>query len=110
MTSEIKFQTDEHIPSAVIKGLQRRGIDVLSTKQAGLLGVADEEQLAVATQNRRVFITQDNDFLVLHARNIEHAGIVFVQPGKSIGEIVLGLHFIYQTITTEAMQNHVEFL
>lgn len=41
MSNHIKFQTDEHIPSAVITGLQRRNIDILSTPQAGLLGASD---------------------------------------------------------------------
>jgi predicted nuclease of predicted toxin-antitoxin system len=110
MDNDIKFQTDEHIPSAVIKGLRRRGIDVLSTPEADLRGAADEEQLAFAAQKRRVFVTQDDDFLIIHSQGMEHAGIVFVQPGKSIGYMVRGLHFIFQMMTTDAMQNHVEFL
>ncbi|MBE2201476.1 MAG: DUF5615 family PIN-like protein [Anaerolinea sp.] len=110
MSSNIAYQADEHIPSAVIVGLQRRGIDVWSTRQAGLLGASDEDQLAFATRRQRVIITQDDDFLVLHAQGIEHAGIVFVQPGRTIGHAVRGLYFIYQMLTAVDMQNHVEFL
>lgn len=110
MNDAIKFQTDEHISSSVIKGLQRRGIDVLSTPQARLRGSSDKDQLAFATQQKRVMVTQDDDFLTLHAQGIEHTGIVFIQPGKSIGYIVRGLHFIYQMMSAEAMRNHVEFL
>ena len=62
MSNSVKFQTDEHIPSAVIIGLQRRGIDVLSTPQAGLLGSSDRDQLTFATQQQRVVVTQDDDF------------------------------------------------
>jgi predicted nuclease of predicted toxin-antitoxin system len=108
--SNLKFQTDEHIPSAVIAGLKRRGIDVLSTPQAALLGATDENQLTFATQQQRVMITQDDDFLILHAQGVQHAGIIFVQPGKSIGYMVRGLHFIYQMMTDKEMKNHVEFL
>jgi predicted nuclease of predicted toxin-antitoxin system len=110
MSDTIRFQADEHIPTAVIAGLQRRGIDVLSTPKAGLLGATDKVQLAVATQQQRVFVTQDDDFLSLHNQGVEHSGIVFVQSGKSIGYMVRGLHFIYQMMTAEAMHNHVEFL
>lgn len=110
MSNNIKFQTDEHIPSAVITGLQRRNIDVLSTPQAGLLGASDVDQLAFARQQQRVMVTQDDDFLTLHAQGIKHTGIIFVQPGKSIGYMVRGLHFIYQMMTAETMDNHVEFL
>ena len=34
MNDTIKFQTDEHISLSVIKSLQRRVIDVLSTPQS----------------------------------------------------------------------------
>lgn len=108
--SEIRFQTDEHIPAAVIAGLKRRRIDVLSTPEAGLLGAADEVQLAFAAGQGRVFITEDDDFLTLHAQGAKHAGIVFVQPRQSIGYMVRGLHFIYQVLSAEEMENHVEFL
>ncbi len=110
MSNNIKFQTDEHIPSAVIIGLRRRGIDVLSTPQAELLGATDEDQLRFATQEQRVIVTQDDDFLALHAQGREHSGIVFVQLGTSIGHMVRGLHFIYQMMTIAIMHNHVEFL
>ena len=31
MSKKIKFYTDEHVPLAVVDGLLRRGIDVLTT-------------------------------------------------------------------------------
>ena len=108
--SEIRFQTDEHIPNAVIAGLKRRRIDVLSSLEAGLLGAADEVQLAFAAEQGRVFITEDDDFLTLHAQGVKHAGIVFVQPRQPIGYMVRGLHFVFQVLSAEEMENHVEFL
>ena len=110
MSHNIKFQTDEHIPTAVILGLQQRGVDVLSTPQADLLGATDLLQLNYATQQQRVIVTQDDDFLILHAQGIEHAGIVFVQPSRTVGRMVRGLFFISQALTSEEMENHVEFL
>ncbi|MCP4415011.1 MAG: hypothetical protein GY805_00210 [Chloroflexi bacterium] len=68
MSNDIRYQADEHISSAVIIGLQRRGIDMWSTPQAGLLGASDKAQLALATQHQRVVVTQDSDFLTLHAQ------------------------------------------
>jgi len=62
MSVEIKFYTDENVPTAVVKGLQRRGVDVLSTQEAGMLGAPDEEHLALATSQGRVIFTQDDDF------------------------------------------------
>lgn len=108
--SQIRFQTDEHIPAAVIAGLRRRHIDVMSTPQAGLLGATDQKQLAFAVQEQRVLITQDDDFLALHAQGVKHTGIVFIQSLQSVGYMVRGLHFIYQILSAEEMENHVEFL
>jgi hypothetical protein len=110
MNAEIKYYTDEHIPSAVVAGLRRRGINVLTTVEAGMLGATDEPQLALATGQQRVLFTQDDDFLSLHATGIEHTGIVYAHQGASIGYMVRGLHFIFQVLSLEEMINHVEFL
>ena len=44
--NRIRFQLDEHIPHAVAEGRRRRGIDVLTANEAGLLGSPDVEHLA----------------------------------------------------------------
>jgi len=35
------FPLDEHVPPAIAEGLRRRGIDVITTSDAGLTGDAD---------------------------------------------------------------------
>lgn len=67
MGKKIRFYTDENVQGVVISGLRSRGVDVLSTKEAGMLGASDEEELAFATELGRVMFTQDDDFLRLHA-------------------------------------------
>ena len=41
MASEVKFYMDEHVPPAVTRGLRMRGIDVLTTQEARMLGADD---------------------------------------------------------------------
>ncbi|MDM8523822.1 DUF5615 family PIN-like protein [Desulfococcaceae bacterium HSG8] len=77
MKNRIKFYLDEHVSKAVAKGLRRRGIDVITVVEAGLLGETDEEHLERAKSERRTIFTQDDDFLRLHAASNEHAGIVY---------------------------------
>ncbi len=77
MKSRIKFYLDEHVSKAVAKGLKRRGVDVLTVAEAGLLGATDEEHLERAKSEKRVIFTQDDDFLRLHATGSEHSGIVY---------------------------------
>jgi Domain of unknown function (DUF5615) len=48
MAQRIKFYTDEHVSKAVIRALRKRGVDVLSSPEAGLLSATDEEHLEKA--------------------------------------------------------------
>lgn len=64
MAERIKFYTDEHVAKAVVAGLRRRGVDVLTAPEAGLHPAADEEHLELAVQQGRVIFTQDADFCV----------------------------------------------
>lgn len=67
---------DEHGAAALAVGLRGYGIDVTTTPEAGLLEASDQEQLAYAAANGRVVVTHDEDFLVLNASGIPHAGPV----------------------------------
>ncbi len=62
---QIKFYLDEHVHRAVSKGLQQRGIDVLTAQDAGRRGLSDDEQLAFALQDGRVLVTLDSDYVRL---------------------------------------------
>jgi predicted nuclease of predicted toxin-antitoxin system len=108
---QIRFYLDEHVPRAVSKGLQQRGIDVLTTQEAGRRGRSDDEQLALALQDGRVMVTLDSDYVALAAQGTEHAGIAYAKPGtRSIGELVRGLLLIHDALQPGDMLNHVEYL
>src|SRR5436190_6829772 len=110
MGNTVKFYTDEHIGKAVIKGLRDRGADVLTTPEAGLLGAEDQEHLQRALAEGRVLITQDKDYLRLHAAGVEHAGIAYAPQGTPVGDVILGLMLIHQVFDAEEMRGRVEFL
>lgn len=110
MSDECRFYTDEHVPRAVVEGLRRRSIDVLSTYEAGMLGASDEAHLALATSQGRIILTQDADFLRLHARGLDHSGIVYAPQQTPIGDIIRGLVLIHQLLDAAEMHCHVEFL
>jgi uncharacterized protein with PIN domain len=106
----VRFYLDEHVPHAVAKGLRLRGVDALTSREAGMLGAEDARQLAFAHQSGRVFITHDADFLRLDARGYVHAGIVFVPRRMSIGAVVAGLMLIHEMLAAQDMSGHVEYL
>lgn len=107
----MKFYLDEHIPKGVVEGLSRRGVDVLTVREAGRSGDSDEKQLAFATREARVLVTFDDDFLKLDATGIPHAGIVFSQTGRhTVGELIENLMLIANVIEPNEMKNHIEFV
>jgi predicted nuclease of predicted toxin-antitoxin system len=107
----VTFHLDEHIPPALADALRNRGIDVTITADAALTGTGDREHLAFAANAGRVVITQDVDFLRLHAEGTPHAGIVFWrQQTRSIGEVRRRVLLIHATMSPDDMKNRVEYL
>ena len=101
---------DEHVPSAVSKGLRLRGVDVLTCQEAGMLGASDDEHLAFASSQGRVLFTQDTDFIKIHSAGISHAGIAYVPQQTSISKIVNGLLLIWEVLEPNEMIDSVEYL
>lgn len=108
--TKIRFYTDEHIARAVVLGLRQRGIDVLTVPEASKLGATDEEQLAYARKESRVFFTRDADFLRLHASGVPHSGIVYTSRRVSIGDMIRGLALIHEILDADDMHDRVEYL
>jgi uncharacterized protein with PIN domain len=109
--AKIKFHLDENITLAIANGLRRRGIDVTTTPEQGMIGQSDEQQLEFAISQNRVIFTQDTDFLRLHHAGFSHSGIVYCsQKSKSIGETLQGLILVWEVIDAEEMHNRLEYL
>ena len=110
MENPVRFYTDEHVARAVVNGLRERGVDVITTPEAGLLGASDEKHLEYALTEGRVLFTQDEDFLKLHAAGFEHAGIAYTPQGATIGDTIRGLMLIHQVLDADEMNGHLEYL
>jgi predicted nuclease of predicted toxin-antitoxin system len=111
MARTIRFHLDEHIPSGVVAGLRRRGIDVSTTAEAGLLNATDAQHIAYALQSNRVLVTHNDDFLILATEGTKHVGIAFChQEARSIGEIIQGLVLIWEVLEPEQMHDHIEWI
>jgi predicted nuclease of predicted toxin-antitoxin system len=111
MPQTLRFHLDEHAANAIAAGLRRRGIDVTTAADAGLLGAEDDAHLAFALSQGRIVYTNDEDFLVLHDRKTEHAGIAYChQQSRSIGDVIRALTLLWEVLEPEDMRNHVEFI
>ncbi len=91
----LRFHLDENMPTALATGQRRRGIDVSTTAESGLLEATDLQHLAFALNESRVVVTHDADFIRLHAEGNEHAGIVIVpQQSRTLGDMISALLLI----------------
>lgn len=108
--AEVRYYADEHIPSAVIRGLRQRGVDIVSVADAALMGAADIAHVRFARSEHRVIVTQDDDFLRLAAGGESHAGIVYAPQHTSVSALIHGLLLIHRVLDAEEMFGHVEFL
>jgi hypothetical protein len=106
---KIRYYTDEHVSKAVVRAPRRRGVDVLTTPEAGMLNAPDEGHIMRAREESRVIFTQDEDFLRLAAGNV-HAGIVYASQATPLRAIISGLLLIHQVLDVEEMTNHIEYL
>jgi predicted nuclease of predicted toxin-antitoxin system len=111
MSRILRFHLDENCPTAIALGMRRRGIDVTTTAEAGLISATDEEQTAYALTEGRGVFTQDQDFLRINAAGVPHAGIVYCRQHKrSIGEIISGLAQIWELMEPEQMRDRLVYL
>lgn len=111
MPRTIRFHLDEHCDLAIARELRRRGVDVTTAAEAGLLGAEDENHLASATAQGRTIFTKDADFLRLSASGLEHAGVIFSPQGQeTVGAVIRGLILIWEVYEPEELKNRVEYL
>lgn len=105
---------DENVKAGVVDGLKRRGVDVVFAQESGHRETSDESLLAIATAESRLLLTNDTDFLRIHAEwqatGRSHAGIVYWRQELSIGKAIRGIHqYILQTRPEQA-RDAVQFL
>jgi len=108
--ARIRFQTDEHLDNAVAHQLRVRSLDAFTTHEAGLRAASDPAHLAAALAGGRVMVTEDDDYLRLHAAGVAHAGIVYFPPeSRTIGQMVAKLEELAEEVDAEAMIGRVQY-
>ncbi len=111
----LKAYADEHVPLAIVRGLRIRGIDVSSVTELGRQGTDDDVLLGPATNEKRLMLTCDAEFLrcasVLYTENREFAPIVFgPQQERSIGHVIRAVIQLAATLAYEDAVSRVFFV
>jgi len=106
---------DVHVPLSVVRGLRRRGVDVLTAQEDGASRLSDPELLRRAGELGRILFSQDEDLIVEAARcqrsGESFASVVFArQLDVSIGRCVTELEILATAATTEDAEGQVFFL
>lgn len=86
----IKLFVDECVNTDVIGGLREAGLDVLTVREAGLIGTDDEAVFKFAIENKRVLLSFDRGFGDIFRFNIKRSyGVMVVLVGQMRkGEII----------------------
>jgi predicted nuclease of predicted toxin-antitoxin system len=96
----MRFLLDEDLPPAAASGLRERGCDTFSIHELNRRGLSDEDQLAYAKAEDRVFVTYNRrDYqgldLGYRRRGESHAGILWVVERtirrKAVGTLIRAL-------------------
>ena len=107
----ISLHLDENVHLAIADALRRRGIDVTTAADAHLIGASDDQHLDFARAQQRIVFTHDVDFLRLHAKGTNHAGIAFCHTRKyNLRALILVLSRFSIGRTPEFMGNRIEYL
>lgn len=110
----INFYLDEDVDISLQHALTNRGIEIITTQDAGNIRNTDYEQLMFATREYRVIITHNTrDFMVLHKNFLmtsnTHSGIV-VSDQLPVGTLLKRVMKLWFTLDANDMQNRIEFL
>ncbi len=109
--SKIRFYFDENVNPEVAKQLKQKGVEAVSVRDLQQLGDKDPNHLKRALEMGYVLCTHDQDFLIMNAEGIEHAGIIFAAyRGATVGGWVREILKIDQSLTAEEMVGQVKFV
>jgi uncharacterized protein with PIN domain len=113
MTS-LKLYLDEMIPPDLTLILKQYGYDILTAKDAGMLGKSDEEQLKFSASKGRTILTFNiKDFVKLHNQWSDqgrgHNGIV-ISPEIKIGKLVPLCLKLLESTSDKEIKNQIRFL
>ena len=110
----IKIYLDEDVPLSFAQALINRGVDVLTTHQAGNARLSDDAQLAFAANAGRTLFTHNKeDFILLHNRYREkakgHAGII-VADQLPVGMLLRRFMKLWFSLNPSDLEDRLEFL
>ena len=98
----------------IVTGLRRRGVQIASAAELGLLGAEDERHLDHATGAGHTVLTSDDDFLRLVAHRLQsethHPGVLFILPRTSGGDAIRAVALVAQALGPTEMHDRIVWI
>jgi hypothetical protein len=113
--SAIRFYTDEHIDFAVVSGLRRRSVEILTCQEVGLRTKSDAEHFDFFITSGYVLYTHDGGCVgraaeISHS-GLSHTGVVYCHHAKyGIGEQIRLLKELVEKVSAEEMVDRIVHL
>jgi hypothetical protein len=112
--ARISLYLDEHIQLGLAEALRARGVDILTTQEAGNIGLGDLAQLLFSTQRKRsLFSYNKRHFAKIHhqwmAMKKPHGGII-LSDQLAIGVVLRRVMKLYSSLNPDDMRNRLEYL
>ena len=110
------FLADENLNAKIIAGLLRRepSVDFQTAKQADILGLPDDEVLAVATRAGRLLVSHDRETLPAHFNSFlagsESAGLLIVSQNLPIRDAIEEILLVWAASEAGEWRNRLAFL
>jgi hypothetical protein len=110
----LRLYADECVDGRIVAGIRRRGVDIVSAHEEGLLSASDQRHLDRASELGRAIITADQDFLaIVHdvlTRGLTFPGLFYIQQGTPIGEAVRNIVDAAEILEPHDLENWVEWI
>lgn len=107
--SGLRYYLDEDVVHGpgVAKELRKRAIDAITAVDSGRAGqeISDQDQLAYATSEGRVMVTQDLRF----RPRLPHGGLVVMQRPMSLGDYILYLELLAAQYSPGDLNDQVHY-
>ena len=113
----LRLLTDENFNWKILRGLARRSIhaDILSLRDAGLAGQADEFLLKWAAQEDRTILTHDIKTMKKFAEDLliqgePMAGVILVPERLALVQAIDDLELLIECSSQSELHNCIEYL
>lgn len=104
----LSLYADECVSAQIIAGARRRGTDIVTVQEEGLLGAVDAEHVERAKQLGRIILTEDYDF-VADPGALER-GLIFIKPTTTVGDAIRHIVELATLLDPIDMEHRIEWV